>query len=195
MALNLTQDEIFDVTRYYVNPTKDQRFYAVRSETGSNLKKDIKSIFKGGYTIIESFIGDSGENWGVIESKANLDSSLLGDNIQMLYHSEDKINPPAGVVFEDPVIPEDSDGEFPTFDEDNIPTEFLDSEDWNSWTPMLDEMDSLNSTWIQSIYTQHNSTWGFENHPTFSPFVDSNGYHWDSEEEKFVANSPSDSSE
>ena len=156
MALNLDSNDIFEFTKYLNVSDLDQHFYAVKDVNPEiNIRRTLKTIFKGGFSIRDNIIGDSGERWLLIESRngsiiESLDSSIDSSTVEPLTTWINWVRPTN--------IPERTsiysyDSAMALADSSPPPTltqEEIDSE-WANFVPDLYERDSFNSPAIQGI--------------------------------------------
>ena len=198
MALNLDSNDIFEFTKYLNVSDLDQHFYAVKDVNPEiNIRRTLKTIFKGGFSIRDNIIGDSGERWLLIESRngsiiESLDSSIDSSTVEPLttwinWDRPTNIPERTSIYSYDSAMALADSSPPPTLTQEEIDSE------WANFVPDLYERDSLNSPAIQGILEEYGEKVALN--PFYAVFLDSSGQHWDDDTQQWVAGPDPDLSE
>lgn len=195
MALNLTDEQKNEFTRYHSIPSLDQYFYAVKNTEGESPRKTVKNIVGSGFSIIDTIElvdpkwvdsnNATGKTyWSIVEcTRSELDSSVDSSQAELISHLLNWGNAISTttkrLVSDDSAVEMSLEGSVESYIKS---AEELDSEvplwEWSIFS--FTEEDSLNSNLVQSFLNDSEIAPRMNLNEWLSPFVDSAGQYWDS---------------
>lgn len=190
MALNLTDEQKNELTKYHSIPSLDQYFYAVKNTEGESPRKTVKNIVGSGFSIIDTIVSIDSDNamasiyWSIVEcTRSELDSSVDSSQAVLISHLLNWGNAITNTTKR--LVSDDSAAEMSL--ESSVEPYIKSAEELDSEIPLLEwstfqftEEDSLNSNLVQSFLNDSGFAPRMNLNEWLSPFVDSAGQHWDS---------------
>lgn len=190
MALNLTDEQKYELTRYYSIPSLDQYFYAVKNTEGESPRKTVKNIVGSGFSIIDTIELVDSDNvmektyWSIVNcTRSELDSSVDSSQAVLISHLLNWGNSISTTTKR--LVSDDSAAEMSL--EGSVEPYIKSAEELDSEVPLWEwsvfrftEEDSLNSNLVQSFLNDSEIAPRMNLNEWLSPFVDSAGQYWDS---------------
>lgn len=189
MALNLTDEQKNELTKYHSIPSLDQYFYAVKNTEGESPRKTVKNIVGSGFSIIDTIVSIDSDNaatiyWSIVDcTRSELDSSVDSSQAVLISHL---LNWGTAIsTTTKRLVSDDSAAEMSLeglVEPYIMSAEELDSEIplWEWSTFKFTEEDSIGSNLVKSFSNDSGIGPRMGLNEWLSPFVDSAGQHWDS---------------